>query len=520
MKWYKKVLLGVLSLVLLILLLNIGLNFWISRQLPQIINENNDSPYNISYKDLDIYLPDRYLKASEIIVVPKSSLNTKAGKPGIYAKIKSIEVNDFSLWDIIFNKKIHARSLVITNPEVTLLKTGEKAIENPKSIRSQVVEPFSKIIYVSDVFLNHGELKITALKNNKPILDISNISIKLEGILITDKTLSQKLPFSFRTYSLECDSLFYRPNAFYRMKARQVKTTNSGLKVSKFEMRPQYSRREFVKAVEKEKDLFNVSAKSISIDKVNWGFKEEHFFFHSGIITLDGVDADIYRGKMPPDDMKKKKLYNRLLRDIPFEMKVDTLLMKNSRLVYEEEKNFNEGPGILTFNRFNMYVMGLSSGFGKTRLPDVKINIKCLFMNSARLNLDWAFNVLDKSDGFHIKGRIFNFPAERLTPFTKPYMNAEVKGDLDEIYFNFTGNDTKNKGDFAINYDDLKVSIYKKKDRKKKNKFLSAIANLFVKNDTKDKVTNAEIDVERIPEKSFYNLLWRSIAEGLKKILL
>jgi hypothetical protein len=194
--------------------------------------------------------------------------------------------------------------------------------------------------------------------------------------------------------------------------------------------------------------------------------------------------------------------------------------MLHSRVAYEETTEFGKSPGVLTFSKFNMYVTGLQSGYGQTKMPDVRIKILCNFMETSRLDVDWRFNVLDKADRFNIRGRFFNFPAEALSEFTKPYLNATFKGSLDEVYFNFNGNDDGAKGDFAINYDDLKVAIYKKKDKKKKNKIISAIANLFVKNDTKDKVTNAEISVVRAKDRSFFNLLWRSLEEGLKEILL
>jgi hypothetical protein len=99
-------------------------------------------------------------------------------------------------------------------------------------------------------------------------------------------------------------------------------------------------------------------------------------------------------------------------------------------------------------------------------------------------------------------------------------MNVDVEGMLDEVYFNFAGNDLKSKGNFAIKYEDLNVTVYKKNSRKEKNKFLSAIGNLFVKKDSDEKVKEMEVEVDRIPEKSFYNFLWRNIGEGLKKTLL
>ncbi len=520
MKWYKKALIAVVSLLFLIVLVNIALNFWIAKKLPHIINEANESPYLITYKDLDISLLNRDLTATEIVLVPKSSLNNSANKVGIYANIASLDVANFSIWDLIFTDKIHAKSLTLSNPEITIIKDrSKKAQRDDKPIRNDIVAPFGKLVYVSDVFMKNANVRMVDT-DNEAILTLSNMSFNLEQILITEKTLAKKLPFSYGKYTVICDSLFYQPNVFYQIRGKDFKTTEQTLSIGAFEMVPQQNRKSFVKLIAKEKDQYAIKGKSITVNQMKWGFEKDELFLHLNGLVLDEVAANIYRNKLPEDDLTKKKLYNDLLRNIPFEFKLDTLFVKNSELVYEEEVDFSKGPGAISFSKFNLFATGIASGKNKSKMPDVNINVKANFMNVAPLEVDWTFNVLDKSDGFNIKGKIFNFPAERIAAFSKPYVNASVSGDIDEIYFNFSGNDDNLKGDFAINYDDLKVSIYRKNERKKKNKFLTAIANLFVKDDTKEKVTAAEVELERIKEKSFYNFLWRSIAEGLKKILI
>lgn len=140
-------------------------------------------------------------------------------------------------------------------------------------------------------------------------------------------------------------------------------------------------------------------------------------------------------------------------------------------------------------------------------------------MNNCPLDVNWKLNVMDKTDGFNINGRLTNFEADKIIPFSKPYINVKTKGIIDEVRFNFTGNDSQSAGEFKVEYDDLKFTVYKKDNPKKKNKIKTFLARIFVKKDTKDKLKSAHIEVVRIPEKSFYNLLWRSIEEGLKKIL-
>jgi len=520
MKWVKRIAVIVLSLVVLLVLANVGLNWWIEKRLPQIINRENDSQYKITYKDIDVSLVARTIAAKEIIVVPKTSLNSSKEKAGLYAKIKSLEVNGFGIWQLLSGERITARSLVVDYPEVTLLKANNRAIDNSKSIGSEVVKPFSKVITVSDVFLNHGSVKINEIIKDKRILDVANVNIKLEGIAINNYTLTQKLPFTFKTYAIDCDSVFYQSSEYYHLVSKKIETTNDGLHIKNFKVVPEYSRENFIRRIPVEKDLYALSVTDMSINKMVWGFKNDKFKLDAQSIVLDDVNADIYRSKGPKDDPKKKKLYSEILREVKLPIKVDTLLMKRSRLQYAEARELGKPPGVLTFSRFNLRATNLQTGYGQTKMPNVRINISCNFMESSRLTVDWTFNVLNKADHFNIKGRFFNFPAERLNDFTKPYLNATVKGSLDEVYFNFNGNDEGAKGDFAINYDDLKVTIYKKDKPKKKRKFLSAIANLFVKNDTKDKVTNDEVSVERDKDRSFFNLLWKTLQAGLKEVLL
>ena len=109
-----------------------------------------------------------------------------------------------------------------------------------------------------------------------------------------------------------------------------------------------------------------------------------------------------------------------------------------------------------------------------------------------------------------------SFGKEIIDPITKPLMNATTKGKIKEVKFAFLGNRERAKGTFAIEYDDLKVDLYKK-DGKKENKVLSAIGNLLVKNDTKDKLKKTDVEVNRAKDKSVFNFIWKFNEEGLMK---
>ena len=169
MKWYWKVIIGLGSLILLVAIVNIALNLWIKLQLPKIINRENDSAYFITYKNIQVSILYSTIKAGEIVIVPKAAIKDSVNKSGIYAKVKGVEIKDFKVWNLVFSDKLKARSITIEQPKLVLYSKNKKS-----NIRKSVIDPFEKVIAVSDVFINHGDLKIIYAKNDKPMLSVYN----------------------------------------------------------------------------------------------------------------------------------------------------------------------------------------------------------------------------------------------------------------------------------------------------------------------------------------------------------
>jgi FtsZ-binding cell division protein ZapB len=88
------------------------------------------------------------------------------------------------------------------------------------------------------------------------------------------------------------------------------------------------------------------------------------------------------------------------------------------------------------------------------------------------------------------------------------------------MLFNFKGNPKGIHGTFNLKHKDLKIAILDKKNHEKKG-VLTAVANLFIKTDSGKFPEEVVVEnVERDPTKSFFNLFWRGIEDGLKKTLI
>ncbi|SHG90260.1 hypothetical protein SAMN05444372_111118 [Flavobacterium micromati] len=516
----KKIGVVILGIIIFIGALSFAVNLWVNYQLPKIILDKNETPYNIKYENVKISLFSRKITASGIVITPKERQKDRLSKNGILASIENVTVDDYKIFPLLLKNKIEAYRITFSKPNITLFKDNDKIVNSSKNLSSKIVAPFEQIIKVANVNIENGNFSIVNIKNNKTLFSAQKVIVQLNDLAISKKTLDNKIPFSYKSYALSCDSLIYQTDKAYQIKATKINTTNSGLEMDNFSMTSLLTRRQFVDQSKKERDLYTLKAGKIAIKNMNWGFKEEILFFKTNQIVIDKADANIYRSKIPKDNLSIKPLYSKILRELKFDLLIDTLTINNSNLVYEEEKTFNNGAGVLKFGSFNLQATNVYSGYQNKNLPDVLISINCKFMNKSPMMVKWRFNVMDKSDGFNIKGSIKNFETNQLAIFTKPYLNTTFKGTFDQVYFDYNGNDNNAKGNFALRYHDLNIERYQKKNRDKKSVLKSWLGNLVLKNDSGGKILENEIEVQRIKEKSFFNLFWLCFADGLKKTLL
>jgi hypothetical protein len=512
MKILKRVLIVFAVLGVLLIVVNFGLTRYISKKLPDILKEQKDFPYNVSYKDLDVNLLAGSVSVERAYLAPKDSMQ-KAVQNGVFAKIQSIDISGLKIWQLVKHNKIIVSKVTLNKPEVILYYRKEKY-----SVENDIEKPFKQTIQTGSLYIKDGSFKMLDSVQS-PQVRGANINFELHRARVDSVTVEKNVPVRYRNYKLSCDSLFYNADTYYSITLNKIVTTDSTLSIDKFRMLPKHTRKQFSNMLPKELDQFNIEAGKINIPKADWGFANDTLFVHAPEVTLEKVFANIYRSKEPKDDPKRKKLYSELLRSLKFDLKVDKLLLKNSTIEYEEQLNFSKPAAKVSFSKFYATISNVYSPVAKSQLPDTTIDVQCLFMKSAPLRVTWAFNTLDTSDSFSIIGHLQNIKSQEINPITKPLMNAETSGTINEVKFTFNGNRERSTGTFAIDYEDLKVDLYKK-DGKKKNKLKSAVGNLLVKNDSKGKLKEVKIGVDRKQDKSVFNFLWLFVQEGLKQTVL
>ncbi|MBB6332708.1 hypothetical protein HNP24_003700 [Chryseobacterium sediminis] len=486
--------------------------------------ENSQQIIPIGYKDFLLAGKDIQYSNHQNISIRSLALSPKSGEimdvlltPGIPSAEKTIA--DLKTNHIAFNinklefldKKMNLdlKNILIDKVNGTI-KKGEKK-------QNKAPEPgIIQSIVVGKMSLKNSNI---TYDNGKEPLLFHDLNATVNNIELASKINQPGLSFKVKDYFLTTRNFAYKTQ-FYNMSLGLLKLNKNKVQINNFAMKPLVSRAQFIKMIPVERDLYDIKAGQITAEG-NWDVFSPHKMVNASHVTIQSADANIFRSKIPKDDPKVKALYSKMLRSIKIPMTISNLDLKNSVLVYEEDTPESMGPGKLIFSNFNMNVRNLNSAKIKGKPTKVDIKINCSFMNLSPLSVNWNFDVADKNDNFTIAGKTTGLPASGINPFIRPYLHVTATaGTIQEMLFNFKGNPAGLHGTFNLKHKDLKIAVLNKNNHEKKG-FLTAVANVFLKSNSGSFPEAVTVEnVERDPTKSFFNLFWKGIEQGLKKTLI
>jgi len=238
----------------------------------------------------------------------------------------------------------------------------------------------------------------------------------------------------------------------------------------------------------------------------------------------------VYKDRtMKPDTRSKYGKYpHQLLANAPFTINIGQIKVNDALVTYTEKNQKTEMEGKLIFQRLDGTIKNITNDD-----EQIKKNARCIadirgvFMQRSPLHAVFTFYLNETRKGtFETVADIEKINAAELNPVTTPLAQASVKSfDIKELHYSIKGNENVGTGNLKLVYNNLQVELQKqdeKDDKLKGRKFLSFIVNKLVvypDNPMKDKERKATgIRVERIRNKSFFNLVWKTLFASVKEI--
>ncbi len=489
---------GVLGIILV--LLNNYAEYRIKKALEQKLTE-----VNAEYEKVDVNLLSRKAEISQ----PLLRLTGKT------IKADQIELNDIHLWNYLTKKDLIIEDINISNPVVKIYKSKKEDSTAQKSGKKM-----ENKIEFKNLNISKGTFEIFGNDSSSHKLFALIDKISFERVRVNSGTLKNGIPFSYKLNTLQTDSIFFDLDAQHTMVAANLRMKDSNLSIRKLQIIPKYSKDGHQKTINVEKDRYDLSIDSIDLLDFNWNIQDS-LSLKSRLVKIDGVNFDIYRDKLKPDDTTFKPMYSRMLRNLPIKLGLDSVTLSRTNIKYEENIHEDRETAVVNFTNMNASLANITNiGMNRDDFPQTRVHVKASFMKTASLNVDLNFDVRNKSDQFHISGQMGGLAADQINQFLKPAMNIEASGEIVSMFFNFSGTNVSAVGDVRLEYNNFKVEVLRK-DGKRKNKVISALANLIVKNKAmNDKANYKDISVKRDQTKSFWNYLWSCVKSGALKTFL
>lgn len=498
----KKKYQNILKVITVLLILFFGANFYVSTKLKKFLLK----------KTIENKITFTGNVSTNVLFGNVSVNNIVIKKDSLEVEVESVLLKDFSYYSYFKNKKISA-DLVQLN---TLELQGKLLKDIIDKSRKDSSKKNPTEIEISTVEVNGLKVDVVDLKNN--LLKIAKAELKITELKY-DASLKNAIPFLYKEMFVSVKNFERKTSVTQAFKIANLSFDKSKLTIDSLEIIPLKSRENYIYHVAYETDLLSLFIKKINIPELKIDNKEK-LFFEAKQLFIDEGDFNVYlNGTVLEDANERKDLYSKSLRELPFELKLDTVKINNSKIVYEELADVERKAGLISFHKINATISNLLNVKVKDSFPTTKVIINSRFMNTSPLEIDWRFNVGSLNDAFQIKGKLGSVHSEKINSFIKPNLNVELEGEISKLFFNFYGNDSESNGDFAIQYDGLKVKVLNE-DRQIK-KVVSWIASLIVKNSSKNGIEKVKIvKLERNKTRSFWNFLWENIKASLKKTLL
>lgn len=479
-----------------------------------------DSKRILVFDNLQYNAPGRFVSIGRAF--QKDNANGR-----LLMELKNNTVRGISTNDFILNRKIMADSLTSDGGVVALTrnkkqKAAKQELEIDNNFFDEVLVKNIRLGNTNVYLYDHatpsaGPLMLKNLKFNasavdniydgtnlKKLIAGSNWDLTGDGVSFTTKDNLNKIVIA----------------------GFAINKQRSTVQINSLSIIPLLTESAFKKSLKKQKDRFEAKFSNIVMTGAN-----VQDLLDNGNVVAEKVELQpsikIFNDRTitPDTESKVGKYPHQQLVKLNVPVNIKKLVIKNGYLSYRERGAVSKQVGDVFFSNINgtvTNVTNLPASISANNIMQLTASTK--FLGVANINTTWKLPLNSTNGSFTATGSLAAFDATKLSAITEPLGNASIKsGRVDALDFLINGTDLNSTGKVTMLYHDLKISLLKggadsSQDLKKRG-LLSFVANIF----TKDKnpsggVTRAtKINFTRDVNKSFFNLLWKSIFDGAKR---
>ncbi|MFB6455651.1 hypothetical protein ACE38W_10305 [Chitinophaga sp. Hz27] len=539
-----KVLLIVLGALIILILglgiyLNIHWNKTIRSELKSYVHDISDGLYIAEFKEVRLNVFTGSLtveKASmrlDTVVYEKMLALHIAPAETYQFTVEELRLKYFRPLRYFRGKELRAGSLTVIAPDL-IIEHNENIVDTSKPETAyQHISSKMKFILIKTLQLDSTNLKYTFIRkdSSRIIHQFRNLGIQVNDFLIDSLALEDPGRILYaRNYVVKMkDYRFRSKDSLYWINIRNISYDAAAqvFNIGQFELSPTLNKEDFQQKLGFQQDYYNLSFEDISTEHLNIKKLLQEQQIWADKMVIHG-DIDIYRDRRPPMPSGNKlgKFPNQQLAKVPIPLFIDTLEGRRVNIQYTETSPLTHQSGTLRFSNVNGNFRNITNIDSMVKSNDqLTADLDAIFMGSGKLKAHFDFTLGSKTGNFAVSGELSNMNGRDLNPVTKPLGKVEIRScDLKELTFHLKGDEMKASGTLKLLYSNLRIAILEQdKDSKGyvRKGLISLVANILALHDSNPGqngvVRTAKPVLQRDIHKSFFNLVWKTILEGVKE---
>jgi len=539
----KKILVGILILLVLSLLIFRGLPFLINIYLNQnadrivsnmITRTSNFGDHEVSFGaiDLNYNYTGTFLKISNIKVIPTEGIDDKRVKMNLSAD--QVNLTGFKWFPFLFHNTILVDSATLNNVKIISSTPPLDSLRKEPRKRKEKESKDYELIEVRTFKLNEFSIQIKNNLYDSVRISLRDLNIQAYDFQLTkeDLTDSKSLFHVRKIHGEIAEALFHFDQFRQYVEVRDIilDTEKKKMTFGYMGLLNKLDKYEYTSQFKERQGWLELDKAEMELRGVNFGS-----YFRKGIIEVDTVFANNFQlesfvdKRIPEDKMKRPQLIHQVFQDLQQVIHIEHLFLDNAHIGIEERPE-NESPrsGNLFFSELNAHITNVSNYLerrGSNRI--ISIDATGKLMGEGEINAKINFDLEDPEGKFTLKGTLGKMDLTKVNSMIGPEAKASLKsGTVDRLDFNILANDYEGSGELIIRYQNLEIELLNKDFEQDQNlirKLGAFIANkVIIKSNNPNKrgdLQKGSVYFIREPHKSMFNYWWQLIFSGLKSTL-
>jgi len=498
----------------------------------------DDSTYLLQCNRISVHSYPAEILISGLKISPLKPIG-KIHKTNFLAtiNIKQVNIDGFYFDKAIFDKQWNINEMHLENPTVYLEMNKEnnnKDSTQPNQNHSFRLPPFINSLQVRRTTLIHASAEIKSWINDSvQTRSLTDFFLSIDGFRMDSASKSdwEKSPLFFSDdIQLKTKQLsWYSKDSMYAFSLKELgfSTHDKKIYIDSLKVNPRFSREDFSKKLGYQSDRLVANFQKIEAERFDFQKLVTEKKIMTEHVHIRGMNLESYRDRrIPLSSSLHPLLPLAMIKNIPYPLTIDTLILSDGQVVYEEQ--LEEEPGKIFFNQMNAEVINLTNDHSvKEARASMDLYGTAYLMGKAPIEAWFHFPLQSSTDSFSFKGTIGELSLSEINPMLTKLVPIKIsngvatKTEINNVY----ANENFSHGKLEVQYKNLTVQL-KSTEKDKWSRLGIVLLNeainiILPDNNPNDngKLRTGVIYYERDKRKGFFNFIWKSTLSGLKSTL-